>query len=335
MDSDSTLNQSPSIFELTASDQLRGGLREASRYLLNTLKQYKTFQRIPPVDETVLAIDMLIEYVHLRAYNASYAENLYNLIRYSRNNKEKITSIWPSIVGLTLVPYMRRKIDNYFEELNYKPTRTADEVRRLRLYRLLTSSASFIDLICMLRFAVGQSNYHNITNCITGINLNCKTMIAQDMLVEDGNGLNFSKVTADLLARVLTVGSYVIQFLDFWNTHSNSTPLFSASLPIPKPPKKFLQLDDGDDDDDNDPKQPNSSTAKPIDSIPYTDERSSSICLICEHVRQNECALSNTGYVFCYSCIYKYVKTKHRCPITGNPATLDNIVRLYQDNNNQ
>ena len=291
----------PSIFELSSCDKLKQGLREAFRYLLENLRHYGSidFLPLPPPDETVLILDLIIEYNFLRAYNSSYSENLYNLIRHSKTDN-RLQQVLPSLICLTIIPYITRKLDRYFEELNYKETRTADELRRIRIYRILTRSSTFINLICMLRYTAGRSKYHSIDNLATRTTLKCRTQDEEEIMTVSERT---SKAIADLLGKSLTIGSYIVQFLDYWNTHSNSTPLFSASIEIPEPPN--------------------------IDDIPYTDERSSSICLICEHVRQNECALSNTGYVFCYSCIYRYVKSKHRCPITGNPATVDNIVKLF------
>uniref|UniRef100_A0A6G1SLW8 Peroxisome assembly protein 12 n=1 Tax=Aceria tosichella TaxID=561515 RepID=A0A6G1SLW8_9ACAR len=293
----------PSIFELLACDKLKDGLREAFRYLLENLSYYDTYKRLPlpPIDELVLALDLLIEYNHLKAYNASYAENLYQLVRYERKTNGIIQQVLPSLFCLTVIPYINRKVEKYFEELNYKDSRTADEVRRIRIYRLINHSSSFLNLIGLLRYAGGRSKYHNTLNILTGISLRGRLERGDD----NGNvGFKLtSKTIADFMGRALTVGSYVIQFLDYWNTHSNSTPLFSASLKVPEPPNR--------------------------DDLAYTDDGSSSICLICSHVRQNECTLSNTGYVFCYSCIYKYVKSKQKCPITGHPATVDNIVKLF------
>jgi peroxin-12 len=293
----------PSIFELIACDKLKDGLREAFRYLLENLKDYELYKRLPlpPVDEFVLLLDVLIEYSHLRAYNASYAENLYQLVRHDRRTSGVIQQVLPSLVCLTVMPYISRKIERYFEELNYKETRTADEVKLIRIYRLINHSSSFLNLLGLLRYSSGRSKYHNTLNIMSGISLQGR------LEQEDGNGNTSlsltSKTIADSLGRALTVGSYIIQFLDYWNTHSNSTPLFGASLKAPEPPNR--------------------------DDLAYTDDKSSSICLICQHVRQNQCALSNTGYVFCYSCIYRYVKSSHKCPITGNPATIDNIVKLF------
>lgn len=296
----------PSIFELIACDSLKNGLREALRYLLdnsNTIDGIKKLTFLKS-DEVILLIDMLIEYNYLRSYNASYAENLYGLNRLTRGTGDKIISAIPSLISLTVFPYFKRKLDKYFEELNYKESRTADELQRIRLYRILTRSCSFFNLICMIRFCSGKATYHTILDGLLNIKLANQI---QDPNNDDTHNLNFgdraSRVLADLLGRGLTIGSYLIQFLDYWNTHSNSAPLFNVSLPVPNPPKK--------------------------DEFVYTDDRSSNMCLICLHVRQNECALSNTGYVFCYSCLQRYVTVKQRCPITGHPTTVDNIVKLF------
>lgn len=299
-------HESPSIFELIACDSLKNGLREALRYFLDNISAIEGFKgmTISKSDEAILLLDIFIEYNYLKSYNASYAENLYNLIRVSRDTGEKNASAIPSLICLTIFPYLKRKLDKYFEELNYKENRSADESQRIRLYRILTRSCSFFNLICMIRFCSGKANYHTLLDGLMNIRLSNRI---QNPNNDNTDALNFSdkasKVLADLLGRGLTIGSYLIQFLDYWNTRSNSASLFNVSLPVPNPPKK--------------------------DEFAYTDDKSSNMCLICLHVRQNECALSNTGYVFCYSCLQRFVTVKQRCPITGHPTTVDNIVKLF------
>lgn len=298
---------SPSIFELVSCDKLKNGLREALRYLLENLSQVDSIRRlpIPPPDESILILDIFIEYNYLRTYNASYAENLFNLVRQSRATGAKSDKLLASLFCVALVPYMRRKIDKYFEDLNYKETRSADELRMIRVYKLLSKSCAFVDLICLLRYSAGKSSYHSVLN---GILNTCLMGRVEDIQDDDPSHTrsladNVSRHIADVTGRALTIGSYIIQFLDYWNTHTNSAPLLSASLPIPDPPSK--------------------------EGLAYADEGSSNLCLICLHVRQNECALSNTGYVFCYKCLHRYVTTKRRCPVTGQPTTVDNIVKLF------
>lgn len=45
--------------------------------------------------------------------------------------------------------------------------------------------------------------------------------------------------------------------------------------------------------------------------------------------RKNETALLTSGYVFCYVCVYKHVKEKRNCPVTGYKTDLSNLVKIY------
>lgn len=296
------LQQRPSIFELISCSRLRSSLREALRYLLKHLSpNFINEISIIGVDEIVLTLDILIEYNFLRSYSASYAENLYNLIRVQHDgaqNLKGIKSILPSLISLTLVPYLGHKLDLYIEGLNYKEQRTADDLRKIKIYKLMKKFSTIADVIFIMRYTTNKTIYHEAIARL--LNISLETRSIND---NDDETATLSKGVADMMGRILTVGSYIIQFLDYWNTHTNSAPLFSSSGPIPKAPSRENYL--------------------------HSDERSANICLICLHMRKNECVLSNTGYVFCYNCIHRYVTSKQKCPVTGHPSNVDNIVKLF------
>ncbi|RCN33638.1 hypothetical protein ANCCAN_20535 [Ancylostoma caninum] len=52
-------------------------------------------------------------------------------------------------------------------------------------------------------------------------------------------------------------------------------------------------------------------------------------CPLCMRKRTNDTALSVSGYVFCYSCIHSHVNEFKTCPVTGLPATTNELIRLY------
>jgi hypothetical protein len=54
-----------------------------------------------------------------------------------------------------------------------------------------------------------------------------------------------------------------------------------------------------------------------------------SLCPICKQQRKNDTALSVSGFVFCYKCIFQYLKRHGMCPITRIPAKVQNLVCLY------
>ncbi|KAL8130522.1 hypothetical protein V2J09_019677 [Rumex salicifolius] len=55
------------------------------------------------------------------------------------------------------------------------------------------------------------------------------------------------------------------------------------------------------------------------------------ICALCSQKRANPSALTVSGFVFCYACIFKYVSQYKRCPVTLIPAEPDDIRRLFHD----
>ncbi|WOL06161.1 hypothetical protein Cni_G14893 [Canna indica] len=65
------------------------------------------------------------------------------------------------------------------------------------------------------------------------------------------------------------------------------------------------------------------------DGIPLPQDRS--LCPLCTQERVNPSVVGVSGFVLCYSCIFKYVSQYKRCPITLMPATVENIRRLFHD----
>ncbi|KAK6019864.1 peroxisome assembly protein 12 domain protein [Ostertagia ostertagi] len=52
-------------------------------------------------------------------------------------------------------------------------------------------------------------------------------------------------------------------------------------------------------------------------------------CPLCLQRRRNDTALSVSGYVFCFTCIERHVKSFKTCPVTGLPASTNELIRLY------
>eukprot|EP01025_Chloroclados_australasicus_P041969 TRINITY_DN4473_c0_g1_i1.p6 TRINITY_DN4473_c0_g1~~TRINITY_DN4473_c0_g1_i1.p6 ORF type:complete len:122 (-),score=5.13 TRINITY_DN4473_c0_g1_i1:362-727(-) len=53
------------------------------------------------------------------------------------------------------------------------------------------------------------------------------------------------------------------------------------------------------------------------------------ICRICKKNRNNPAQLTVSGFVFCYGCIYEYVRDNGKCPITQQRCSLDQVRRIY------
>ncbi|GER46219.1 peroxisome assembly protein 12 [Striga asiatica] len=65
------------------------------------------------------------------------------------------------------------------------------------------------------------------------------------------------------------------------------------------------------------------------EGIPLPPDRT--ICPLCLQKRTNPSVLAVSGFVFCYTCIFKYASQYKRCPITLMPSTVDQIRRLFHD----
>lgn len=75
------------------------------------------------------------------------------------------------------------------------------------------------------------------------------------------------------------------------------------------------------------PPPPSPKVAK--EGIPLPSDRT--LCPLCSQKRANPSAVTVSGFVFCYACIFKYVSQYNRCPVTLVPATVDQIRRLFHD----
>ncbi|KAL0900915.1 hypothetical protein Bca101_084876 [Brassica carinata] len=55
------------------------------------------------------------------------------------------------------------------------------------------------------------------------------------------------------------------------------------------------------------------------------------LCALCLQKRANPSVITVSGFVVCYSCVFKYVSQYRRCPVTFIPAIVDQIRRLFHD----
>ncbi|KAH6761961.1 peroxin-12 [Perilla frutescens var. hirtella] len=65
------------------------------------------------------------------------------------------------------------------------------------------------------------------------------------------------------------------------------------------------------------------------EGIPLPPDRT--LCPLCLQKRANPSVMAVSGFVFCYTCVFKYASQYKRCPVTLMPATVDQIRRLFHD----
>lgn len=119
------------------------------------------------------------------------------------------------------------------------------------------------------------------------------------------------------LSTSLSLGVFFLQFLEWWYSSDNqSTVKTLTSLPAPPPPVHLQQEHSGQDISSNEAKDTQLGSDR-------------TTCPLCRRLRTNATVLSTSGFVFCYRCIYTYVKANRRCPLTSYPSDLQHLIKIY------
>ncbi|XP_072163764.1 peroxisome assembly protein 12-like [Diadema setosum] len=337
----------PSFFEVLAQESLMATLRPALSYFLKVLAENHPaqFGRVYRwSDEVYSVLDFILQHHFLSKTSASFSENFYSLKRVASNGSTPSGATvvdglpkrehWKSLIVLVLVPYIKLKLDALFQRWHEEALDAGDRGRqKLRMYkRLYLAIYPYLHLswestifVYQLRYLFRKTQVHSPFLKLAGVHL--QYLSKEDMTdLSNESGLPLLPADSSLQSRLLhyfkrlvgvvaiaisnglSVGVFFLQFLEWWymsEDHHRST-LSATSLPIPEPPKErepeFCQI------------------LLPQDV---------SLCPLCQKKRTNDTTLLTSGYVFCYPCIYTYVKKHSRCPVTRYPTETSHLVKLY------
>ncbi|XP_034395240.1 peroxisome assembly protein 12 [Cyclopterus lumpus] len=338
-------NEQPSIFEVLAQESLMEAVRPALRHAVKVLAEFNPsrfgflWRRF---DELHLLLDLLLQNHFLSHCSASFSENFYGLKRVSGGLPVRGKRCWSSLLLLCLAPYLRAKLEATLarqrdeEDFSIRLAQT----RRQRLYRAAVAAYPYVSsawqawVFCQqLLFVFGAAGTHNPLLWLARVRLTRLTaQDIRDMELKSsrtGNRAEGSlaqrawwlmsqavRGTAVSLSTSLSLGIFFLQFLEWWYSSDNQDTVKSlTSLPAPPPPLRLWQS--GRD---------SPSTRGEEFPIPGADGRH---CPLCCGLRTNATALSTSGFVFCYRCIYTYVKANRRCPVTGYPTEPQHLIKIY------
>lgn len=319
----------PSIFEVIAQESLMTTIRPALKHAVKVVAESRPDKfgwMLRWYDEIYTALDLVLENFYLHHHASSFAENFYGIRRVPlsgpREDKLPPRIMWKSLICLVVIPYIKHKMDTKFEEIRHRYNVGAGSQSSLtgRLYRAFVGVYPYVHtawegtvLWYQLAYMFGRGRWHSPFVRMSGVELRHadEDQAPTSTPTIDWNtasiatrlgyvGERLMTFAATSLSTGLSVGVFFLQFLDWWYTSDSNAPALMA-LPVPDAPK-------GDDD-----------LTTPLHNI----------CPVCRRTRTNDTALSVSGYVFCYPCIYEYV-TKHRCcPVTSYPASREHLVKLY------
>lgn len=115
------------------------------------------------------------------------------------------------------------------------------------------------------------------------------------------------------LSTSLSLGVFFLQFLEWWYSSDNQSSVKTlTSLPAPPPPLHLQSSADHSEDTRRGSSSPDTTN-----------------CPLCRRLIANPTVLSTSGFVFCYRCLYMYVKANRRCPVTGYPTELQHLIKIY------
>lgn len=211
-----------------------------------------------------------------------------------------------SLLLLVIVPYLSRKLEHKMTKLKEKlqdevTTDDKYEVLSLYSYRTIKASLEFAQIIKYVSYLAGYSTTHSIQLMITGLGLKHANIQEDSFSWTDifSGKVKLSTVCSTLMLRSLEFGGFFLQFIQWWQD-SSSAQRSITQLPIPEPP-----------------------------TLDQNANKYISICPICLQDFQIPTILQTSGYVFCFKCITNHLKKKQFCPVTNYPATLDDLVRIY------
>ncbi|XP_076607780.1 peroxisome assembly protein 12 [Chaetodon auriga] len=348
-------NEQPSIFEVLAQESLMEAVRPALRHAIKVLAESNPshfgflWRRF---DELYLLLDLLLQNHFLSNCSSSFSENFYGLKRVSGGRGLPIhlglhrKSHWRSLLLLCLVPYLRAKLEATLaqqrdeEDFSIRLAQT----RRQRLYRAAVAAYPYVSsawqawVFCQqLLFVFGVTKTHSPLLWLARVKLaRLNAQDIRDMELKTSKTGNpavgslvqrawwlMSQATRGValsLSTSLSVGVFFLQFLEWWYSSDNqSTVKTLTSLPAPPPPLHLQQEQTGRD-------SPPISGNQGEETQPGSDRKN---CPLCRRLRTNATVLSTSGFVFCYRCIYAYVKVNHRCPVTGYPTELQHLIKIY------
>ncbi|KAJ4922710.1 hypothetical protein JOQ06_003988 [Pogonophryne albipinna] len=329
--SGSSVSEQPSVFEVLAQESLMEAVRPALRHAVKVRggqavkvrggQAVKVLAESNPsrfsflfrfYDELFLFLDLMLQNHFLSVSSASFSENFYGLKRVcsaaARSPAPRFPvslflsrkSHWRSLLLLCVAPYLRVKLEAVLarqrDEEDFSIRLDQSRVQRMRravlvLFPFVGGAWRGAAFIQQLLYLFGATKTQNPLLWLAGVRL---ARLSGDDLKE-------------LELRTCCRG----HFLDWFYSSENQNAVKSlTSFPAPPPPLHLKR----------DPSAYQSAEIEPS---------ANRMCPLCRRVRSNSTVLSTSGFVFCYRCIFSFVKNQRRCPVSGFPSEPQHLIKIY------
>ncbi|KAL0708749.1 hypothetical protein Bca4012_075175 [Brassica carinata] len=351
----------PTFFEMAAAQQLPSSLRAALTYSLGVFALRRSFLHkiLDYEDEFFASLMLILEGHSLRTTDASFAESLYGLkrksvrlrLRLSKGSGLEKRQRILSVVFLVVLPYFKSKLhgkynkerearlresiwgeeDQGFDEADFftgeEPVvsrgdsgdqelsvrvQVATRIKKFVLCAILGCMhqvkhvlADGLSFTYQLLYLLDATGFYSLGLQALGVQV-CRAT-GQELTVQRAL-LSCSYAVLDYAQTGLIAAVFIFKMMEWW--YQSAEERLTAPTVYPPPPPL-----------------PSPKVAK--EGIPLPPDRT--LCALCLQKLANPSVVTVSGFVFCYSCVFKYVSQYKRCPVTLIPASVDQIRRLFHD----
>jgi len=334
----------PSFIEMFLETQMIPSLKPALEWVMGIIAQ--RYNRLYPameyMDEIFYGVVFILERHYLKHYDGSFSENFYGLKRVivTPDGKtppplRRIHKLW-SLFFLVVMPYLKTKLDKYYKNtFGTDRPRIEEDIEVTGPKKLFGTIYPFLTVIYEGLFFLYQILYmYDMTEYYTPF-LHLQGIVVKKISISDMVRQNFKSVQKlkekqraqqqlgfflllwhylvdgfnsflDYSQYLLPTAVFFFKFLEWWTNEPRFKQTTSLLPPRPEPPKRALG------------------------GLPIPSDKK--ICPICKLPRTNP-AMATSGFVYCYTCIFRYVEENNECPITKQPMTKDQIRKIYDEDN--
>ncbi|XP_058067228.1 peroxisome assembly protein 12 [Anopheles bellator] len=307
-----TVEIKPSLFEVLAADSLNHTFYPAIKRVVDFLATVKPTVfggLVRYYDELYMLFNGLVQGYYLQRHGGSLAEVFYGLTRQSVRNKTFTgrDRNW-SFVVLVVVPYALRiletRLNRWKDDCENGKAVTAEKRLVVRLMPYVKAVHESLKLVHYVMYLAGASEVHSPSLRVLRLALTYQAEEEDSWSFADvfQGKTRVAVMLSTALLRWLELSAFFLQFIEWWQTEANIGDL--SKLPTPEAP----ELD--------------------VNAAKY-----SNVCPICLQKYIIPTAVSVSGYVYCYRCIVTHLQKESRCPVTKYPATINDLIRLYIDDN--
>lgn len=354
-----SLDSTPTIFEIISSNELEQLLSPSLRYIIvHYAQKYPAYllKLAMRFDELNLFFRGLIELHYLKKWNSSFTENFYGLKRQTLNRinirdtnhkifeivetKKRLSNfqIYASLLNLVGGAYVHEKLDVIYDKLygkillkTLKPTTFSNKVKYyfVKIYPYLLSVIKLLNVIFQILYLSGKTKSPSFIDYLLKIEYSRLSQFDYDLHDKyakppgDTTSKNSSSRT-----RPPSFGQHITRMMSVYYQPLKSlvTKLSTTIFPLAIFLLKFLEWWNSSEFASKISKTQQNQLDKDIPPPTTHHSQSGKIttsedCPICKTPITNP-AIIETGYVFCYPCIMRYLMESDpqkggRCPITG------------------